>query len=109
MTSLPPFILTLTLDPVSQAGFDLLRSAHFPPSRLLVGAHVTLFHALPADLDVARAVEAEAAWTAPFPVSVTGLRLAGHGVAFALESARLHRLRARLRELWAARLTPQDR
>lgn len=77
MTSLPPFILTLTLDPVSQAGFDALRSAHFPPSRLLVGAHVTLFHALPDGLDVARAVEAEAARTVPFSVSVTGLRFLG--------------------------------
>jgi 2'-5' RNA ligase len=109
MTSLPPFILTLTLDPVSQAGFDALRSAHFPPSRLLVGAHVTLFHALPDDLDVAGAVEAEAARTAPFPVSVTSLRFLGRGVAFALESVRLQQLRTRLRELWAARLTPQDR
>jgi hypothetical protein len=109
MSDLPPFILTLTLDPVSQAGFDALRSAHFPPSRLLVGAHVTLFHALPNDLHVVQAVETEAALIAPFPVSVTGLRFLGRGVAFALESARLHGLRTRLQERWTTRLTPQDR
>ena len=45
-----PFILTLTLDPQAQARFDALRARHFPADRLFVGAHVTLFHALPRDV-----------------------------------------------------------
>lgn len=104
-----PFILTLTLDPASQDRFDALRSAHFPAERLVVGAHVTLFHALPSDLDVAVGMAEAAAGTGPFPVQVTGLRFLGRGVAFGLESARLLHLRDGLRSRWAERLTPQDR
>jgi 2'-5' RNA ligase len=104
-----PFIVTLTLDGPSQTRFDTLRSAHFPAERLLVGAHVTLFHALPHDLNVARAVNAETAQHAPFPVQVTGLRFLGRGVAFSLESAPLRAIRDSLRRLWAVRLTAQDR
>ncbi|WP_428484864.1 2'-5' RNA ligase family protein [Rhodopila sp.] len=103
-----PFILTLILDDTSQARFDTLRTAHFPADRLVVGAHVTLFHALPSDLDISDAAR-QAAAEAPFPVQVTGLRFLGHGVAFVLNSARLQRLREGFRARWAARLTPQDR
>jgi 2'-5' RNA ligase len=109
MAALPPFILTLTLDPEAQADFDAVRSAHFPRTRLLVGAHVTLFHALPNDADIAPAIKVQASNTAAFPVSVSGLRFLGRGVAFVLDSARLHQVRAHLRQLWAPRLTPQDR
>jgi 2'-5' RNA ligase len=104
-----PFILTLTLDPDAQAHFDRLRTAHFPTHRLVVGAHVTLFHALPGDLRVASAVASEAAAHEAFPVDVTGVRFLGRGVAFSLESTRLHRLRQNFHQLWAPRLTPQDR
>jgi hypothetical protein len=97
------------LDPASQAGFDALRTAHFPPDRLVVGAHVTLFHALPSDLDVVGAVRAEAEAVAPFSVSVAEVRLLGRGVAFGLRSGALMDLRGRLRGLWVDRLTAQDR
>ncbi len=103
-----PFIVTLMLDSASQARFDALRAAHFPAGRLFVGAHVTLFHALPIDLDVGGAVQAEAARHAPWPVQVTGVRLLGRGVAYTLASAALRDMRDRLRQRWAARLTPQD-
>ena len=109
MNEAAPFVLTLTLDPDAQANFDCLRKAHFPSHRLVVGAHVTLFHALPGDLPAASAVASEAAAQQAFPVDVTGVRFLGRGVAFSLESLRLHRLRARFYQLWEARLTPQDR
>ena len=104
-----PFILTLMLDRVSQDHFDALRSAHFPANRLFVGAHVTLFHALPSDVDVAGGMAEAVAGEAPFPVQVTGLRFLGRGVAYVLESVRLLRLRDGLRKQWMERLTPQDR
>ncbi len=103
-----PFILTLTLDATSQARFDALRSAHFPPDRLVVGAHVTLFHALPSELGLA-AVGREAAGLQAFPVAVSRVRRLGGGVAFDLQSVPLRSLRERLRGEWAAWLTPQDR
>ncbi len=108
MADTAPFILTLTLDPVAQAYFDRLRAEHFPPSRLFVGAHVTLFHALPSDLKM-DALANVAAERRPFPIEVTGLRLLGRGVAFALEAAPLRAARAQLRAGWTERLTPQDR
>ena len=74
----------------------------------MVGAHVTLFHALPNNILV-DAMEREAAANRRFPVIVSGVRFLGRGVAFELESETLLRLRARLRDCWADSLTPQDR
>lgn len=104
-----PFVLTLTLDQASQDRFDALRSAHFPAHRLVVGAHVTLFHALPSDVDVVSGMAVVVEAEQPFPIKVTGVRFLGRGVAFMLESARLAHLRDRLRSRWSERLTPQDR
>ena len=70
---------------------------------------MTLFHALPSDVDVVGGMEAAVAGEEAFPVQVTGLRFLGRGVAFSLESARLLHLRDGLRRRWAERLTPQDR
>ena len=104
-----PLILTLALDEPSQARFDALRRAHFPPERLQVGAHVTLFHALPDALAVREDVRAAAAPVAPFPVRVARLRSLGRGVAYALDADRLTALRRDLADGWDALLTPQDR
>jgi 2'-5' RNA ligase len=104
-------IVTLLLDEASQAHFDALRRAYFPPERLVVGAHVTLFHAVPADEEAAlTALLATAARsTAPLPIVVSGVRFLGRGVAFSLECAALITLRAQLRMALHERLTPQDR
>jgi hypothetical protein len=55
-----PLVLTLGLDAIATARFEALRRAHFPPDRLVVGAHLTLFHALPGqhEPDVAERVRA---------------------------------------------------
>jgi hypothetical protein len=95
-----PFVLTLILDPDAQARFDDLRTAYFPSHRLVVGAHVTLFHALPGDLPAAAVVASEAIAQQAFTVDVTGVRFLGRGVAFSLGSVRLHRLRDRFHQLW---------
>ena len=102
-------ILTLRLDERSQAFFDDLRRAHFPPDRLVVGAHVTLFHALPEGAavvmdDVLREVRPE-----PSAVVVNDVRSLGRGVAFALDAPGVAPLRAALARAFAAELTPQDR
>jgi 2'-5' RNA ligase len=101
-----PLILTLIMDHRSQAKFDGLRNAHFPADRLLVGAHLTLFHALPA-VDASE-LTAETQATAPFCAAVSGLRFLGRGVACAVQAPALATLRARLRARWAGRLTAQD-
>ncbi len=106
----PPLILTLTLDPASQAWFDALRSAYFPADRLVVGAHVTLFHALPGEQEglIAQVLSASCAQAGAFAVEVTGLRLLGRGVAFTLRAPAADRLRRLLLTRVSLTLTAQD-
>jgi 2'-5' RNA ligase len=102
-------IVTMLLDERSQAYFERLRRAHFPRERLVVGAHVTLFHALPDDAGpVVAGVLAELG-PAPSDVVVTGLRSLGRGVAFTLEAPGVAALRDRIAHEFAELLTPQDR
>ena len=105
-----PLILTLALHPGDQARFERLRTLHFPASRNLIPAHVTMFHNLPgAEIDAVRAVlAAEAAALAPFPVVAAGLRFLGRGVAYELRAPELTALRGRLARGWQDWLTPQD-
>ena len=73
--------MTLVLDAASQAWFDARRTEHFPPERLVVGAHVTMFPALPAALEpeVAAQLATQCARCEPFAVHVEGLRSLGRG------------------------------
>ncbi len=108
---MPPLILTLRLHPDDQARFDRLRTLHFPPSRNLVPAHVTLFHHLPGDeLDAIQVLLAQqAALLSPFPVEASGLRFLGRGVAYELSAQPVEQLRADLVDAWRDDLTAQDR
>lgn len=105
-----PLILTLALHPDDQARFERLRQLHFPTSRNLIPAHVTLFHHLPGpEIEAVRhAIETRRA-APPFAVAVSGLRFLGRGVAYALDSPALLALRAGLAREWEGWLTPQDR
>ena len=106
----PPLILTLTLDPASQAWFDALRTTHFPAERLQVGAHVTLFHALPGEQEgpIQQVMARLCGHALPFAVNVAGLMLLGRGVAFRLRAPAADQLRGALLEAVALRLTAQD-
>ena len=57
---MPPLIVTALLDEVAQERFDRLRREHFPPERNQLDAHLTLFHRLPDDPEVDRALAVEA-------------------------------------------------
>lgn len=103
-----PLIVSLVVDDHAQREWDLLRRAHFPPERLVVGAHITLFHALPHDEAEVLAAVAEVARRPSFPVRVGAFRSLGRGVAFAVESVELEAVRAELRGRWRDRLTRQD-
>jgi 2'-5' RNA ligase len=81
-----PLVCTLLLDEASTRTFEQLRRAHFPPERLVVGAHVTLFHALPGEQEAeVRQALAQAADREPFDVQVTRVRFLGGGVAYDLD------------------------
>ena len=105
-----PLVVTLALDAGTQAWLDALRRTHFPPERLVVGAHVTLFHALPgARRPEVQAVLADvAAAMPPFEVMFAAWRSLGRGVAADVESAALVALRGGIARAFAGALTRQD-
>ena len=104
-----PLVVTLRLDSAAQARFDAERAELYPPGRTAVGAHVTLFHALPAHLrhDVEEQLDRMAAMAA-FSVSVTEVVPLGRGVAYRLAAEEAHRLHASLQDRWRPHLTRQD-
>ncbi|MFJ7217567.1 2'-5' RNA ligase family protein [Amycolatopsis sp. NPDC098790] len=105
-----PLVVTLTVDEETQTAWDALRRKWFPPERLLVGAHVTLFHALPGihEAEVVADCAAVAGSTGPFPLAVDGVRSLGRGVALVVRAPELVAVHARVRRRWAGWLTPQD-
>ena len=106
-----PLVLTLLLDPETQARFDDERTRFFPAARNHLSAHLTLFHALPGEqLDRVRAdVRELAATAASFELAVTAVRPLGRGVAYDLRAPELDRLHADLAARFAPWLTRQDR
>ncbi|WP_410618731.1 2'-5' RNA ligase family protein [Amycolatopsis sp. cmx-8-4] len=106
----PPLVVTLAVDRESQRAWDELRRTWFPAERLKVGAHVTLFHALPGEhADAVIADCAEIAVRYPrFSFSVDGVYSLGGGVAIALSAAALTSLHGELRTRWRSWLTAQD-
>ena len=70
-----PLILTAQLPRDLHARFTALRTAHFPPERNYLEAHVTLFHALPAmcEAEACSVLKRMAAEFAPVPGQVEGL------------------------------------
>ena len=103
-------MVTLALDDASQARFDALRRALFPPERNHLAAHLTLFHALPGAM-LGQAVDDVLAVTRrePLKLAVTGLRSLGRGVAYEIASPALLEVHAALRARWLPHLTAQDR
>ena len=109
--SRPPLILTVALDPASQARFDALRQRHFPSEINYLHAHVTMFHHLPGEQEgfVAARLAEMCRGQAASPFTVTGLRFLGRGSAYTLAMPAIAALRHRLAAAWDGWLRPQDR
>ena len=104
-----PLVVTLQLEGAAQKRFETERAELFPRGRTAVGAHVTLFHALPTYLR--QDVEAELgrlAATPPFPVRVMDVFPLGRGVAYRLGAEQAQNLHRRLQDRWSPHLTRQD-
>jgi 2'-5' RNA ligase superfamily protein len=105
---MPPLIVTALLDEVAQERFDRLRREHFPPERNHLDAHLTLFHRLPDDPEVDRALAVEAR-RPPLTAQVRRVRGWRGGVAYDVAAPELSALRARLARAFDPWLSGQDR
>ena len=109
MTDTDPLIVSALLDDETQAELDAQRRRHFPSRRLVVGAHLTLFHALPGDRvdDVVAALD-ELAARPPIPARVRAPFALGRGVAYRIEAPGLDTVHAAIARRFADHLTRQD-
>ncbi|MCH1868518.1 2'-5' RNA ligase family protein [Nocardioides sp. CFH 31398] len=102
-----PLVVTLELDAEHQQRFDAERAELFPRSP--VGAHLTLFHAVPGErLERVLADVAAEADRPAFTLRVTEVMALGRGAAYRLEAPELVALHRRLQQAWADDLTRQD-
>jgi 2'-5' RNA ligase len=101
--------VTLRMDDASQAFFERMRQAHFPPERNQIAAHLTLFHTLPDIDEVSEVLRWVAGQRGPFSMRVTGLRSLGRGVAYTLRSPELAELYEELAGAFSEHLTAQDK
>jgi 2'-5' RNA ligase len=105
-----PLIVTALLDADSQAELDARRRRWFPAGRHVVGAHLTLFHALPgARADEVATVLGEVTDRAPIPAVVEAPFPLGRGVAHPVEAPGLAAVHDRIADRFADDLTRQDR
>ncbi len=105
-----PLIVTALLGPADQAWFDRLRTAHFPPERNQLAAHLTLFHAIQPMLEqeLRQRLAAMAAELPPPRADVVGLINLGGGVAYRIASDDLDEIRGDLADAFRGALTQQD-
>lgn len=105
-----PFILTLQLDENSSEKFNRLRRQHFPRERNYLDAHLTLFHALPAESEarIRADLDEMSAHSEALDLNYPGLRFLGRGSAIEVESNELVRLRRELSARWRDLLGAQD-
>ncbi|WP_258319872.1 2'-5' RNA ligase family protein [Qipengyuania flava] len=105
-----PLIVTAQLPRDLHARFTALRTAHFPPERNYLEAHVTLFHALPAmcEGEALTHLKRLATEFAPVAGQVEGLMPLGGGTAIKLHSPDMLALRSMIAEHFRGMLTQQD-
>ncbi|QZD89302.1 2'-5' RNA ligase family protein [Qipengyuania aurantiaca] len=105
-----PLILTAELPPELHRRYTDLRTQHFPPERNYLEAHVTLFHAIPAQCEeeARRYLARLVGEVPPIKGQVEGLMSLGGGTAIKLSSPELLALRDEIAEYFRGMLTQQD-
>ena len=102
-------IVTAELGATDFASIDAMRSAHYPPERNQVPAHLTMFHALPPSAEgELRGRLTQAVRRTPPRATIAGLMDLGGGVAFRVVSPDLDRIREELAEGLHGLLGAQD-
>lgn len=110
MNELAPLILTAELPGDLQRWANDLRTRHFPPERNYLDAHVTLFHALPpqVEAELCALLARLAAEYAPLAARLEGLMNLGRGTALKLSSPAMLDLRRLIADRFHGMLTGQD-
>lgn len=105
-----PLIVSAALTADAQDELDARRRRFFPAARLQVGAHLTLFHALPGDREPeVAATLADLTAGRPRPTITVGEPFGlGRGVAHRMPSPVLEEVRAEIAERFRDVLSPQD-
>jgi len=104
-----PLVVTLALPDEVQQELDALRRRWFPAGRTAVGAHLTLFHAVPGELEGrVRDDLAEVAGEGPVALRIDRVMTLGRGAAYAVDSPDLARRHEVLQGRWWSHLTRQD-
>ncbi|MXO50902.1 2'-5' RNA ligase family protein [Erythrobacter gaetbuli] len=105
-----PLILTAELPPDLHRRYTDLRTEYFPPERNYLEAHVTLFHALPAQCEdeLRRYLARLTGEITPVRGQVEGLMPLGGGTAIKLSSPEMLTLRDEIAEHFRGMLTNQD-
>lgn len=110
MSENAPIIITAAMGSAEQSWANALRTAHFPPERNYLDAHITLFHHLPpTHLPEIRArLAAMAREYAPPSAILADVMMLGRGVAYRIDCPDLLAMRDALAECLTGLLTPQD-
>lgn len=105
-----PLVVTADLPPDLHRWATRLREAHFPPERNYLEAHVTLFHAIPAqcEAELCELLAKLAGEIAPLPAHLEGLQSLGRGTALKLSSPDMLDLRDLIADHFHGMLTKQD-
>jgi hypothetical protein len=107
--ALSALIVTAELARADFGWLDAMRRRHFPPERNQLGAHLTMFHALPpsAEAEARHRLARLAAGPAPRAI-VAGLMNLGGGVAYRVVSHDLDAIRDELALAFRGLLGAQD-
>lgn len=105
-----PLIVTALLPKGLHGWATELRTRHFPPERNYLEAHVTLFHAIPAqfEAELVGVLKRFAVEFTPVDAQLLGLMSLGRGTALRLESPGILRLRDGIADHLRGLLTAQD-
>ena len=102
-------IVTAELAPQDFAWLDQQRRTHFPPARNQLGAHLTMFHALPPSLERQVCDQLKSLTRAARPSAMLSeLINLGGGVAYRVRSEALDSIRSQLADHFQGSLSAQD-
>lgn len=104
-----PLIATFSIDSSAQDYFDSLRKQYFHPERNFIGAHLTLFHALPDESWIKSDLKELAGQQHSFQAKSETIVSLGFGTAFKIVSPELSSIHRKLQQSWYDHLTNQDR